>query len=121
MSHEVSAFGLKEIAQISITVHDLEAAVSFYRDKLGMAFFDCGGVRLMLAVPEKPEYDHPSSILYYKVADIQEAYDELASRGVRFEAPPGLVAKLEDREIWMAFLRDVDENLLAVTSETPTN
>jgi methylmalonyl-CoA/ethylmalonyl-CoA epimerase len=86
-----------------------------------MAFFDCGGVRLMLAVPEKPEYDHPSSIIYYKVADIQEAYDELASRGVRFEAPPGLVAKLEDREIWMAFLRDVDENLLAVTSETPTN
>jgi len=62
-----------QIGQIAITVKDVERAVHFYRDALGMrflfqagglAFFDCGGVRLMLSVPEKPEYNHPASILY---------------------------------------------------------
>ena len=64
--------GLGPIGQIAIVVHDLDAAVDFYRDKLGMAFlfrvpdlafFDCGGMRLMLSRPEKPEFDHPSSII----------------------------------------------------------
>ncbi len=84
-----------------------------------MAFFDCGGIRLMLGVPDKPEFDHPSSIIYYWVDDIQAAYSTLSERGVRFEGEPLRVARLEDRDVWMAFFRDVDENLLALTSEIP--
>lgn len=119
-------FGLDRIAQISVTVHDLERAVHFYREALGMrmlfqvpkmAFFECGGIRLMLAVPDKAEFDHPSSIIYYQVDDIQLAYRTLKERGVEFEAAPGRVAKLEQKEVWMAFFRDVDANLLALTSE----
>lgn len=117
---------LREIGQISITVHDLPRAVEFYRDTLGMqflfevpkmAFFQCGSVRLMLAQPEKPEFDHPSSIIYYKVDDIQAAYQRLASCGVGFESKPHLVATMPDHQLWMAFFRDCEGNLLALMSE----
>ncbi|MEK6572615.1 MAG: VOC family protein [Bacteroidota bacterium] len=118
--------GLSQIGQISVTVHDVKKAIAFYRDTLGMkflfevprmAFFDCGGVRLMLGFPEKPEFDHPASIIYYKVEDIQSTFDALSSRGVQFESKPHLVAHLQDHELWMAFFRDVDSNLLALMSE----
>ena len=115
------------IGQASINVHDVQKAVAFYRDTLGlrflfqagpkMAFFDCGGVRLMLAVAEKPEFDHPSSVFYFKVADIHAAAATLESRGVRFEGPPHLIAAMPDHDLWMAFFRDVDGNLLALMSE----
>src|SRR5579862_8728506 len=92
------------IGQASVNVHDMDKAVAFYRDALGMrflfqagpkmAFFDAGGVRLMLALPEKPEFDHPSSVFYFKVADIQAVAETLQSRGVPFEAPPHLIASL---------------------------
>src|SRR5438477_349891 len=75
---------LGEIGQISVNVHDFDRAVAFYKDMLGikhlfsvpgrMAFFDCRGVRLMLAIPERPDLDHPSSILYFKVADIEQEH-----------------------------------------------
>jgi len=126
MKEAAARFGLNQIGQISINVHDVRKATDFYRDTLGikflfetpkLSFFDCGGVRLMLAVPEKPEFDHPGSILYYRVEDIQAAYDVLASRGVHFEGKPHLVARLPDHELWMAFLRDIDNNLLALMSE----
>jgi catechol 2,3-dioxygenase-like lactoylglutathione lyase family enzyme len=116
------------IGQASINVHDVDRAVAFYRDALGMrflfqvpkmAFFDCGGVRLMLAVPEKPEFDHPSSIFYFKVADIQAVAETLKSRGVAFETPPHLIAPMKDHDLWMAFFRDVDGNLQALMSEVP--
>ena len=119
---------LSEIGQISITVHDVDRAVEFYRDVLGleflfpapgMAFFSCGSVRLMLAVPEKEEFDHPASILYYRVQDIGEAYETLVSRGVTFEGKPALVHKTETEELWMASFRDPDENVLALMSEVP--
>ena len=119
-------FGLAQIGQISVPVHDVKRATAFYRDTLGMkflfeapnlAFFDCGGVRLMLSLPEKPEFDHPSSIIYYRVDDIHEAFDALAARGVRFEGEPHLVARLPDHDLWMAFFRDVDDNVLALMSE----
>ena len=120
--------GPSGVGQIAIIVHDVERATAFYRDKLGMkflftapnlAFFDCGGVRLMLSPPSKEEFDRASSIVYYKVEDLQAAHDVLASRGVRFETPPHRVARLPDHELWMAFLRDPDENLLALMSEVP--
>jgi predicted enzyme related to lactoylglutathione lyase len=117
------------IGQASINVHDVERAVAFYRDTLGlrflfqagpkMAFFDCGGVRLMLAIPEKTEFDHPGSIFYFKVTDIQQVAATLQSRGVQFEAPPHLIANMPDHDLWMAFFRDPDGNLQALMSEVP--
>ncbi len=120
-----AALGLGEIGQIGITVSDLARAVEFYRDQLGMcalfqvpglAFFDCQGIRLMLSAAEKPAETY-SSILYYKVPDIHAAHRELARRGVAFEREPHLVARLPGHELWMAFFRDPDRNLLAVMSE----
>ncbi len=128
MATQTGFSGLSQIGQISVNVHDVEKAAAFYRDTLGMkflfqvpkmAFFDCDGVRLMLGVAEKPEFDHPGSIIYYRVGDIQAACDVLASRGVEFEEEPHLVARLQDHDLWMAFFRDVAKNLLAVMSEVP--
>jgi catechol 2,3-dioxygenase-like lactoylglutathione lyase family enzyme len=127
MMNETS-FSLSSIGQIAINVHDVEKATAFYRDTLGMkflfdaghmAFFDCGGVRVMLSLPDKPEFDHPSSIIYYRVPDIQHACQVLESRGVNFEEKPVLVARLQDHDLWMAAFRDVDNNLLALMSEVP--
>lgn len=122
-------FDLSQIGQIALNVHDLERAVAFYRDKLGMkhlftvpkmAFFECGGIRLMLGLPEKPEFDHPSSIIYFKVDDIQIAFRTLSSRGVSFEGDPHLVAKMPTHDLWMAFFRDSENNLFALMSEEAT-
>lgn len=121
-----SATGLTRIGQISINIHNLEQAVEFYRDKLGMkhlftvprmAFFDCGGIRLMLAIPETPELDHPGSIIYYQVDDIQKTHQLLAGRGVCFENEPHLVARLPSHDLWMAEFRDSENNVLALMSE----
>ncbi len=128
MSGVTVDFGLRQIGQISVPVHDLERAVRFYRDTLGMrflfavpnlAFFDCGGVRLMLGMPEQPELHLPGSIIYYKVDDIQAAFDTLTARGVSFEDKPHVIAKLEDHELWMTFFRDLEGNTLALMSEVP--
>jgi predicted enzyme related to lactoylglutathione lyase len=115
------------IGQISVTVHELGRAVAFYRDTLGMrllfevspkmAFFDCDGLRLMLAVPEEPEFDHPASILYYKVDDIQEVWENLSEAGVDLRRPPHLLARMKDHDLWMAFFRDTEGNMLALMSE----
>ena len=119
--------GLSHISQISVTIHDLDRAVGFYRDVLEMkhlftvppkmAFFDAAGIRLMLSLPEKPEFDHPSSVLYFRVSDIQRMHATLSSRGVRFEGEPHFIAKMPDHDLWMAFFRDSEENLLALMSE----
>jgi methylmalonyl-CoA/ethylmalonyl-CoA epimerase len=120
-------FELTQIGQIAINVRDLQRAVAFYRDTLGMrflfqapgglAFFDVGSVRLMLGVAEKPEFSHPASILYYKVPDIGAAYETLTSRGVTFLDEPHLIAKMPDHELWMTFFRDSEENVLALMEE----
>ena len=110
-----------------MVVKDLSRAVAFYRDVLGMtflfqappalAFFDCGGVRLMLDVPEEKEFDHPGSILYFKVDDIDAVYADLKVKGVEFRDAPHLIAKLPDHELWMAFFRDGEGNTLALMHE----
>src|SRR5262245_46304080 len=119
---------LTRISQIAINAKEVSRAEAFYRDVLalkhlfspsGMAFFECGGVRLMLAKAEKPEFDHPSSVLYFQVSDIEASHAALQSRGVRFEAAPHLVAKLPAADLWMAFFRDSEGNLLALSSEVP--
>ena len=119
-------FGLDRIGQIAVTVRDLARAKAFYRDTLGMrflfefpalAFFDCGGIRLIMSVPERPEFDHPTSVLYYAVPDIAAAHLALSARGVAFEHDPHIIATLPDRDVWMAFLRDSEGNLLGLMSE----
>jgi len=117
---------LGEIGQISVHVGNLDRAVAFYKDTLGMkhlftvsgrmAFFDCNGVRLMLAIPERPDLDHPSSILYFKVQDIEEAHEILASSGVHFETEPMLVAPMATHDLWLAEFRDSENNVLALMS-----
>ena len=123
---EAEVFGLSQIGQISMRAKDLERAEAFYRDTLGMkhlftvsgmSFFDCGGIRLMLTEAERPEFDHPGSIIYYKVDDIQAGTDSLKARGVEFTSEPHKIADMGDHELWMAFLRDSEENLLAMMSE----
>ena len=123
-------FGLTQIGQIAVPVSDIERAIAFYRDTLGMrflfqappglGFFDCAGVRLMLDAPAKAQAENFSSVIYYKVPDLNAAFETLSARGVVFEAKPHLIAKLPDHELWMAFFRDPDGNLLALMSEVPT-
>jgi methylmalonyl-CoA/ethylmalonyl-CoA epimerase len=125
MEPSPALLGLGAIGQIAITVSDVDRAIAFYRDSLGikllfhvsgMGFFDCGGVRLMLSRPEKPGESY-SSVLYFRVPDIQRVYGELQSRGVPFEGEPHMIAKMPDHELWMAFFRDPDRNLLALMCE----
>ncbi|MFZ3375028.1 MAG: VOC family protein [Chthoniobacterales bacterium] len=126
---EISLSPLIQIGQISVNVHDLARAAVFYKETLGlkhlltappkMAFFDCGGIRLMLAIPERPDLDHPSSILYFKVADIEHAHKVLASRGVRFETKPMLVAPMATHDLWLVEFRDSENNVLALMCEKP--
>ncbi len=122
-----SSLTLTQIGQIAVTIHDVERAVAFYRDSLGMmhlftvppkmAFFDCSGIRLMLTIPDKPEFDHPSSILYFRVEDINSAHGQLVAKGVKFEHDPAMIARMPDHELWMAFFRDSENNLMALMSE----
>ena len=117
---------LKRLHQVSMRAHDVERAVRFYRDVLGLpflfaapprlAFFDCDGVRLMLSTPE-PGFDHPGSVLYFAVEDIAGARDQLASRGVVFRTEPHKIATLADREVWLADFEDTEGNTLALMSE----
>ena len=120
---------LSRIGQIFVNVHDLDRAIAFYRDVLGMkflfqappnmAFFDCDGIRLMLGVADRPELDHPASIIYYKVDDIERVYEIFKARGVEFVVKPHLVAPMPTYDLWLADFRDSEGNLLALMSEVP--
>ena len=127
MSDSPSTLHLDQIGQIAMPVRDIEKAIAFYRDVLGMrflfkappglGFFDCAGVRLMLDQPAGAQAGAHGSVLYYKVPDIRDAFATLTGRGVAFEGKPHLIAKMPDHELWMAFFRDLDGNLLALMSE----
>lgn len=119
---------LTRIGQIAINVHEVERATAFYRDVLALphlfraghlSFFNCDGVRLMLSPPEKPEFDHPASILYFQVGDLQAAFQRIKSAGAKFEDEPHLVARMPTHELWMTFFHDTEGNLLALMSEVP--
>ncbi len=127
---QIDAVQITAIGQIAINVHDLDRATAFYRDTLGlqflfqvpkMAFFACGGVRLMLALAEQPEFDHPASILYYRVSDLHAAHRALVAAGVDCESAPHLVHRSAEQELWLAFFRDPEHNLLALMSEVPSS
>ena len=118
--------GITRLGQVAVNVKDVARATAFYRDVLGLrflfaagqlAFFDCGGVRLMLDKPEKAEFDHPSSILYFSVADIQAAHRRLVSAGVVIVEEPHVIAAMADHDLWMSFFRDTEGNVMALMSE----
>ena len=120
MSAQITAIG-----QIAVTVQNLKRAITFYRDILGlkflfetggMAFFDCGGTRLMLSTSDKADSTY-GSIIYYKTVDIESTAVGMRKEGVQFEAGPRMIAKMPDHDLWMAFLRDSEGNLLALMSE----
>lgn len=127
MNTTAAGIGISHVGQIAIVAQDVERATGFYQDVLGLkllfkappglAFFDCGGVRLMLSRPENPEHDHPGSILYFVVPDIQAAHLKMKANGARFEGEPHLVAKMPDHDLWMTFFRDSENNLMALMSE----
>jgi methylmalonyl-CoA/ethylmalonyl-CoA epimerase len=117
---------LGPLGQISMNARDIERATAFYADTLQvpllfragqMSFFNCGGLRLMLSTPERPEFDHPGSVLYFKVDEIAAAHAELVRRGVAFEGEPHRIARMPDHELWMAFFRDSEGNTLALMEE----
>jgi methylmalonyl-CoA/ethylmalonyl-CoA epimerase len=120
---------IEKIGQISIPVKDVDRAITFYRDILGLtflfrageklAFLDCGGVRLSLSIAEEGEFDHPSSILYFTVADIAASWRELIDAGAVALREPHVIAKLGTTEVWMAFFRDTENNVHALMSEVP--
>lgn len=119
---------LSRIGQIAINACDVDRATAFYRDVLGLphlfragqlSFFDCGGVRLMLDKAEKPEFDHPSSIIYFQVGDIQAAHKRIKDAGAKFEDEPHVIAQMPKYDLWMTFFRDTENNLLALMSEVP--
>jgi predicted enzyme related to lactoylglutathione lyase len=121
-------FGLDRIGQISVTAHDMDRAVTFYRDRLGMrflfqvpsmAFFQCGDVSIMLGTPEAPEFDHPASILYYLVDDISAAHRTLVERGVTFIRDPALTHRAPDHELWIGFFKDSEGNTVAIMARKP--
>lgn len=123
----MTAAALSRIGQISMNAKDLDRAIAFYRDTLGirflfqappqMAFFDCDGIRLLVGVASEKEFDHPGSILYFAVDNIRQHHQALAAKGVSFKQEPHLVARLADREVWLAFFNDTEGNTLALLSE----
>jgi predicted enzyme related to lactoylglutathione lyase len=120
---------LSRIGQIFVNVKDLDRAITFYRDTLGMtflfqappnmAFFDCGGIRLMLGIADRPEINHIASIIYYKVDDIERVYEVFNAAGVEFIIKPHLVAPMPTYDLWLADFRDSEGNILALMSEVP--
>jgi methylmalonyl-CoA/ethylmalonyl-CoA epimerase len=122
----LEGFGLSTIGQVALTVRDLDRAVAFYRDRLGMrylftapgmAFFDCAGVRLLLGLPRGDEPGRPGAVVYFKVADIDVAHRALVERGVTFDSEPRLVARMPDHELWLAVFHDPDGNPLELMCE----
>ena len=118
---------LSEIRQIAVVVSDVEAALDFYRDILGLtflfnagpelAFLDAGGIRIMLTTPKGHRSVGANSILYFKVSRIDETYSALLARGATSEHAPQLTAKMPDHELWIGFLRDPDGNLVGLLKE----
>lgn len=117
---------LSKIKQIAVAVADLEASKSFYGEKLGvpkvlevpnMAFFDLGGIWLMLSQANEREPAQPGSILYFDVSDIRSAHAQLKARGVQFIDEPHKIADMGTYELWMSFFRDPDGTGLAIREE----
>ncbi|WP_066072679.1 VOC family protein [Neobacillus soli] len=117
---------IKRVGQIGVPIKDIDRAVEFYKNLLGlpllfntdtMAFFECNGLRLLLSLPEKDQFAHSSSVVYFQVEDIKETYHGLVEKGVIFVDEPHLVAKMGQTETWMTFFKDTEDNTHALMSE----
>lgn len=127
MTTSLTSPALGDIGQIAITVSDVDQALAFYRDMLGLcflfsagpqlAFLQAGGVRLMLSTPQGAGAVGANSTLYFKTADLDASYATVIGRGARAESAPHLIAKMPDHELWMAFVRDPDGNLVGLMQE----
>jgi predicted enzyme related to lactoylglutathione lyase len=116
------------IGQLLVPVDDLDRAVPFYRDLLGlpflfsappqMAFFQCGGVRLLVGVPPAGHAAQRGSTIYFQVADIQSVFRSLNEKGVKFMAEPHIVHRTPNSELWLAEFADSDGSQLALMSQT---
>jgi|SRR6185437_2171080 methylmalonyl-CoA/ethylmalonyl-CoA epimerase len=117
------------LGQVAVTVQDVERSTRFYRDAVGLrflfaappglAFFDMGGVRLMLTVPEGRFTPGSGTVLYLRVSDIRAAHAAMSARGVAFVDQPHLVAPMPDHDLWMCFFRDPDGYTLGLMCERP--
>jgi methylmalonyl-CoA/ethylmalonyl-CoA epimerase len=117
---------IQKVGQIGIPVKNLEQAIHFYKNKLGltllfntdnMAFFECNGLRLLLSLPEKEEFAHSSSVIYFQVENIKDTYENLVAKEVTFIDEPHVVAKMGQSETWMTFFKDTEGNTHALMSE----
>lgn len=125
----MSDIRIEAIGQIAVAITDLQRAILFYRDVLGLtllfeappglAFFQCGGVGIMLTTLQGDEKDHHTSVIYYKVRDIEKAASTLKEKSIVFVQEPQFTARMEDHELWLGFIRDPDENLIGIMSEKP--
>jgi len=116
------------VAQLLIPVEDLDRAIAFYRDTLGlrflfsappqMSFFQVGSVRLLVGVPAADQPRQRGSQVYFQVADIQTVFGTLAGRGIKFGASPHVIHRTPTTELWLAEFHDPDGNQLALMSET---
>ena len=121
------ALHASRIGQIAITVADVDDALGFYRDVLGLvflfrpgpnlAFLDAGGVRVMLTTPQGHGAVGANSIVYFVVDDLQRNFDVLVARGASAERRPQLTARMPDHDLWIGFLRDPDGNLVGLMEE----
>jgi predicted enzyme related to lactoylglutathione lyase len=122
MSHSVNSIG-----QIAVTVSDVDIALGFYRDILGLeflfqpadnlAFVQAGGIRIMLSTPQGAGAVGENSILYFMVEDIEASHADMVARGAKNERTPALAAQMPDHELWTGFLRDPDDNLVGLMEE----
>jgi catechol 2,3-dioxygenase-like lactoylglutathione lyase family enzyme len=129
MPDDPKPLALSTIGQIAVTVSDVEAALAFYRDILGLrflfsagpdlAFLDADGIRLMLTVPQGAGAIGHNSILYFRVDDIERTFRHLVSLGATAEREPAEAARLHDHMLWNGFLRDPDGNLVGLMEEKP--
>lgn len=116
------------IGQLGLRVRDIARAVRFYRDALGLpllfevpglAFFRCGETRLMLTAAPSPEFDHPASAIYLRVADIEARMAALHAAGARIHRPAQLTHRDANHELWIGWFDDGEDNLLALMEERP--
>jgi methylmalonyl-CoA/ethylmalonyl-CoA epimerase len=127
MTSATDTAAITAVGQIAVNVNDMDRAVAFYRDVIGLpflfqpgpnlAFFQCGDVRLMLDIPEDERFAGQASVIYYKVDDIESAYAAIKERGAEVEGEPHMIAKMPDHELWMAFFKDSEDNFFALMSE----
>lgn len=123
------ALAHSRIGQIAVVCKDVARATTFYRDALGLpflfsagpslSFFRCGDVRLMLSPAEGDA--NGTSVLYFFVSDIDEARNEIATKGARVIGDPHMIAQMPDHQLWLCEFRDSEDNVLALMEERRSN